>query len=101
MALPSSRWKRRSIFPRHPSILLGSADAFGTGPFTGPRSGTTALESGKAAYVPACKAVYTGSIPVGASGFQVTKDLGATCACGFGLRQSRGGRGDLLQPTGG
>jgi len=37
-----------------------------TGPFTGPRSGRTALESGKARYGLACKAVYTGSIPVGA-----------------------------------
>src|SRR6476659_604792 len=39
-----------------------------TGPFTGPRSGRVALESGKSRYVLACKAVYTGSVPVDASG---------------------------------
>jgi hypothetical protein len=64
VALPPRLWKGRLVFPRHTCILLGSADEFGTVPFTGPRSGRTALVSGNAAYVLTCKALYTSSILV-------------------------------------
>jgi hypothetical protein len=59
--------RARGCFPRlsrHPVALARQ-----TGPFTGPRSGKTALQCGKIAYVPACKAVYTSSILVGAFRF--------------------------------